>query len=206
MTAVRLVLASSSPRRAELLRAAGYSFDTVVVDIDESVRAGEDAAAYVRRLAMEKSARAQEVVAGAARPTPQAGRPRAAEDCVVIGADTAVVVDGAILGKPSSADDGVRMLRLISGRRHLVLTGVSLRRNEVEAGGVESTSVEFVRLGEDDLRWYLASGEGADKAGGYAIQGLASRFISRIEGSYSNVVGLPVARVHHLIGCLASAQ
>jgi septum formation protein len=193
MAAVRIVLASASPRRAELLRAAGYQFDTLAVDIDESPRDGESADTYVRRLSMEKSARAQERLAAEAD---------AAEPPIVLGADTAVVVGREILGKPRDRGDAERMLRLLSGRRHVVLTGVSLRRNGIEAGGVESTSVEFVRLGEDDLLWYLASGESADKAGGYAIQGLASRFISRIDGSYSNVVGLPVARVHHLIGAL----
>ena len=193
IAAMRIVLASGSPRRADLLRAAGYQFDTLAVDIDESARAGETADAYVRRLAMEKSARAQTLLAATAS---------TAELPVVLGADTVVVVDSEVFGKPRDRADAERMLRLLSGRRHLVLTGVSLRRNGIESGGVESTSVEFIRLGEDDLRWYLASGEGADKAGGYAIQGLASRFIAGIDGSYSNVVGLPVARVHHLIGCL----
>ena len=174
---MRLILASASPRRAELLRAAGYVFDVVAVDIDERVWTGERAEDYVRRLAMEKSARA------------------VASGCVILAADTAVVVDGAILGKPAGDVDARRMLEQLSGRDHEVLTGISLRCESVELGAVESTIVSFSRLSPEDLDWYVASGEGRDKAGGYAIQGLASRFIPRIDGSYSNVVGLPVHRV-----------
>jgi len=178
---MRLILASASPRRAELLRAAGYSFEIVVVDVDERVRPDEPPQDYVRRLAMEKSARARE-----------AGE-------VILAADTAVVVDGDILGKPVDNGDARRMLRRLSGREHEVMTGVSLRAAEVELGCVETTRVEFARLSTDDVDWYVRSGEGKDKAGAYAIQGLASRFIPRISGSYSNVVGLPVARVAMLL-------
>jgi septum formation protein len=174
---VRLVLASASPRRAALLRAAGFTFDTFPVDVDETVRPGEAAYAYVRRLAMEKSARA----------------------LVIIGADTAVVVHGEILGKPRDTADAERMLRRLSGRRHEVMTGVSVRSANVERGGVETTAVECLALADADVSWYVASGEGNDKAGAYAIQGLASRFMARIEGSYSNVVGLPVHTVHKLL-------
>jgi septum formation protein len=115
-----------------------------------------------------------------------------------------VVVDNAILGKPAGAADAAQMLRLLSGRRHQVLTGVSLRRNVFEIGRVETTAVEFSRLSDDDIAWYVASREGLDKAGAYAIQGLASRFVPRIDGSYSNVVGLPVAAVVELLGEIAS--
>jgi nucleoside triphosphate pyrophosphatase len=181
---VRLILASASPRRAELLRAAGYVFDIMAVDIDERVRTGERAEDYVRRLAMEKSARAG---------------PYDDETLVVLAADTAVVVDGTILGKPADDADARRMLEQLSGRDHEVLTGISLRSKSIELGGVESTIVSFSRLSSDDVDWYVASGEGRDKAGGYAIQGLASRFIPRISGSYSNVVGLPVHRVAELM-------
>jgi septum formation protein len=180
---VRLVLASASPRRAELLRAAGFSFDTVIVDVDERVRPGEAPGDYVRRLALEKSARAL----GSSR------------DVIVVGADTAVVVDGAILGKPADDEEARRMLRRLSGRDHQVLTGISLRTGSAELGGVDTTAVWFAPLSADEIEWYVASGEGRDKAGGYAIQGLASRFIPRIEGSYTNVVGLPVARVAALL-------
>jgi septum formation protein len=175
---VRLVLASASPRRAELLRAAGYEFTTLAVEVDESVRADEPPSAYVRRLAAEKSAAALAL---------------AGIDALVLGADTTVVVDAEILGKPRDEPDAAAMLRRLSGRRHEVLTGLSLRRGAFEVGCVEVTTVEVDRLSEDDVAWYVSSGEGLDKAGGYAIQGLASRFIPRIEGSYSNVVGLPVA-------------
>lgn len=180
---MRLVLASASPRRAALLRAAGFEFDTVVVDVDETVRAGEAPSAYVRRLAAEKSARAAAVRPGA----------------VILGADTAVVIDGEILGKPRDDREAAAMLHRLSGARHDVMTGMSLRRGGFEVGRVETTAVRFATLTPDDIARYIASGEGRDKAGAYAIQGLASRFIPRIEGSYSNVVGLPVAGVWELL-------
>jgi septum formation protein len=183
---MRLVLASASPRRAELLRAAGFSFETVVADVDERAKADEPPSIYVRRLAAEKSAAALAVVRDPA--------------AIVLGADTTVVVDGAILAKPESDAESAAMLRRLSGRPHQVLTGISLRRGPQEVGRVDSTTVHFVRLSDEDVLWYVASGEGRDKAGAYAIQGLASRFIPRIEGSYSNVVGLPVAAVVELLG------
>jgi septum formation protein len=196
---VHLVLASASPRRAELLRAAGYSFDIVAVDIDERARDGESPALYVRRLAAEKSA------AGSAATGVASGVSRTeTESMVILGADTAVVVDDEILGKPRDDDDAARMLRRLSGRQHHVLTGISLRRGAYEIGRVISTIVEFTPLTDGDISWYLASGEGRDKAGAYAIQGLASRFIPRVDGSYSNVVGLPVAAVHELLVDIAS--
>jgi septum formation protein len=202
---VRLILASASPRRAELLRAAGYTFDTVVVDIDERVRPGETPEAYVRRLATEKSAVASgfpglSVAEGS--PTtagPVKAGPHDHRRCVVLAADTAVVVDSTILGKPLDDADLRRMLELLSGREHRVLTGISLRSGLLERGGVESTAVWFAPLTRAEIAWYVASGEGRDKAGGYAIQGLGARFIPRIDGSYSNVVGLPVHRVGRLM-------
>jgi len=127
------------------------------------------------------------------------------EDAVVLGADTAVVFDGEIFGKPVDAADAERMLRRIAGRRHAVLTGVSLRLGDRELRGVETTAVDVMPLSDADVAWYCGSGEGSDKAGAYAIQGLASRFITRIEGSYANVVGLPIAMVFDLIRRLASA-
>jgi len=186
------VLASASPRRAELLRVAGYHFETLAVDLDESVKAGEAPAAYVARLARDKSAAAlRELVGPAPHETQQA--------LVVLGADTTVVVDGEILGKPADDRDSVAMLKKLSGRRHEVLTGVSLRTATGEWGRVETTSVYMTELSADDIAWYVESGEGKDKAGGYAVQGLASRFIPRIDGSYANVVGLPVAAVAELL-------
>lgn len=172
---MRLLLASVSPRRADLLRAAGYEFDVLPADVDESVLPGEKPEAYVRRVAEAKAA----AVASKA-----GGR-------IVLAADTVVVVDGRILGKPVDDAEAVRMLRLLSGRRHEVMTAITLNGECV----VETSAVELAYLTAAEIDWYVATGEPRDKAGAYAIQGLASRFVTRIEGSYSNVVGLPVALV-----------
>jgi septum formation protein len=185
MNVHRLVLASASPRRAELLRGAGFVFDVIVADVDESVRAGETPRDYVMRLA---EAKASAVVARAA------GRP-------VLGADTVVVIDGAILGKPAGDEDAKRMLRLLSGKSHQVLTGVCLlggRADRPARTEVATTTVEFAPLTAAEIDWYVGSGEPADKAGAYAVQGLASRFVTRLDGSYSNVVGLPVPSVYRM--------
>ena len=197
---MRLILASQSPRRAELLRAAGYEFTVQTVDVDESLRPGEAPREYVLRLASAKS------TAGLTAVEDRAG-------VSVLGADTVVVSGRDILGKPRDAEDAARMLRRLSGRTHQVVTGVSMRTAGDELSTVETTAVTFVPLSEDQIAWYVASGEGSDKAGAYAIQGLASRFVTRIEGSYSNVVGLPVAAVEQLIirlrrgaGILASGR
>lgn len=213
---MRLILASASPRRAELLRAAGYTFEVVVADVDESIRPGEAPAIYVRRLAAEKSAAAQSVVSGFSRTSDARadGPPKGGEgppkgghyQAVVIGADTTVVVDGTILGKPRDEEDGRAMLQRLSGKVHQVLTGVSLRQGAYETGRVETTSVTFRVLTDEDISWYVASGEGRDKAGGYAIQGLASRFIPSIAGSYANVVGLPVQCVDELLRSLLASR
>ena len=194
---MRLVLASPSPRRADLLRAAGFTFDVLVVNVDERIRPGEMPQGYVRRLAMEKTAAASAVLA-----------PPVSDICL-LGADTAVVIDGDILGKPRDAAEAAEMLRRLSGRWHQVMTGVSVRVGARETGRVEVTAVEFAALNAEQVAWYIASGEGRDKAGAYAIQGLASRFIPKIDGSYSNVVGLPVACVFELVegmGLLASRR
>jgi septum formation protein len=193
---VRLILASASPRRAELLRAAGYAFEIVVADVDESIRAGEAPATYVRRLGAEKSAAAQSSVGSGVG----SGVP------VILGADTTVVVDGEILGKPRDDAEAATMLRRLSGRCHEVLTGVSLRQGAYEVGRVETTVVHVRDLSEQEVGWYVDSQEGRGKAGAYAIQGLASRFIPRIEGSYSNVVGLPVACVAELMTSLLASR
>ena len=180
---VRLVLASASPRRADLLRAAGVVFDVRAANVDETIAPGEAPEAYVRRMAEAK--------AGAIA--------REVDDAAVLGADTIVLVDAAILGKPRDPTDARRMLTLLSGRAHEVLTSVTLVMPDGDAlpriTRVERTTVEFSPLTEAELDWYVASGEPLDKAGAYAIQGLASRFVTRIDGSYSNVVGLPVATV-----------
>ena len=183
---MRLILASQSPRRAELLGAAGFEFTVQTVDVDESLRPGESPRDYVARLASEKSAAGLAALADPA-------------DVSVLGADTVVVNGRDILGKPRDAEDAARMLRRLSGRTHQVFTGVSARTAGEELSAVEMTAVTFVPLSEDQIAWYVASGEGSDKAGAYAIQGLASRFVTKIEGSYSNVVGLPVATVEQLI-------
>ena len=216
MGVVRLILASASPRRAELLRTAGFEFEVVAVSVDETVRDGESPAAYVRRLAADKSF----VASGFSRTIdgppkgghhigddmegpPKGGR-HTSDDAIILGADTTVVVDGEILGKPRDDGDAAAMLRRLSGRRHEVLTGVSLRRAAYEVGRVETSAVYFAPLSTDEIAWYIASGEWRDKAGAYAIQGLASRFIPRIEGSYSNIVGLPVACIHELMAGIPS--
>ena len=182
---MRLILASQSPRRAELLRAGGFEFDVQSVEVDERRRPGEPPRDYVRRLASEKSAAGLAAV-------------EAPDRAMALGADTAVLSGEEILGKPSDAEDAARMLRRLSGRTHEVVTGVSLRSATEELILVESTRVTFIALSEEQIAWYVASGEGADKAGAYAIHGLASRFVTRVEGSYSNVVGLPVALVYNL--------
>jgi septum formation protein len=202
---MRLVLASASPRRADLLRAAGYIFDTLAVDLDERVLPGEAPPAYVARLAREKSAAAMQRFMERARTCGGADR-AALHDVVILGADTTVVVDGEILGKPHDDREAAALLNKLSGRAHEVLTGVSVRTSAGEWQQVDSTSVYMTALSPQDVAWYVASGEGLDKAGGYAVQGLASRFIPRIDGSYSNVVGLPVATVEALLREAASAR
>jgi len=181
-----LILASASPRRADLLRAAGIEAEIRPADVDESVYVGESPEGYACRLAREKA------LAVSAR----------APGRFVLGADTIVVVDATILGKPSNPDDARRMLRLLSGRRHAVITGVALVGSAHPTAQVTSraasTTVEFASLSEGEINWYVATGEPTDKAGGYAIQGLASRFVTRVEGSYSNVVGLPIALVYQM--------
>ena len=181
------------------MRAAGFTFETIVTQVDERLRAGERPATYVRRLAAEKSGAA---MAAVARNFQRRGRPGAERpplQTIVLGADTTVVVDGEILAKPQDDDEVAAMLARLSGRWHEVLTGISLRSDAIEVGRVETTRVQFASLSAADIGWYVRSGEGRDKAGAYAIQGLASRFIPRIEGSYSNVVGLPISAVVDLL-------
>ncbi|MGA7693635.1 MAG: Maf family protein [Candidatus Sulfotelmatobacter sp.] len=198
-----VILASASPRRQELLRNAGIPFTVQPADIDETPLAGESPRACAERLAREKAL-------AVFRRRPQ--------DCV-LGADTIVVVDDAILGKPRDAMDAARMLRMLAGRTHAVITGVCLVGPAASgqlpvASGTETelttssrqmaitsatTLVTMCDLSDDEIRDYVASGEPMDKAGAYAIQGVASRWIPRIEGDYSNVVGLPVALVYAML-------
>jgi septum formation protein len=187
-----IVLASASPRRQELLRSAGIAFVVQAADIDEAPLPGESARACAERLAREKA-----LAVWRARP----------EDAV-LGADTVVVVDEMILGKPVDAADAARMLRMLSGRVHEVITGVcvvkSVPGSQLPATShteisSETTLVTMNPMSDAEIRAYVATGEPMDKAGAYAIQGLASRWIPRIEGDYSNVVGLPVARVWKML-------
>jgi septum formation protein len=180
-----LVLASQSPRRAEILRQAGISFTVRAADVDEAPLEGEPPEDYVTRLAKAK-AEAVEALAGE----------------TVLGADTAVVIDGEILGKPADATDARRMLEALAGRRHEVLTGVCLKRGGREALDWASTNVWFCDMTAHEIDEYVASGEPMDKAGAYAIQGLASKYIDKIEGCYFNVVGLPISLVRRLLRSL----
>ena len=177
----RLILASASPRRRELLSQAGVDFEVRPVDIDETVRPGESPAGFVVRLAREKAAAAA------------ANHPRAP----VLAADTVVVLGDQILGKPAGPEDAARMLGLLSGRVHQVLTGFCLLEPSFSRDATDyvSTDVEFRPLSEADIRNYVDSGECLDKAGAYAIQGRGASLTRRINGSYTNVVGLPLAEV-----------
>ena len=181
-----LVLASASPRRRELLAQAGYSFEVHPAHIPEEPYPNEDPAAYVTRLAREK---AQAVYN-------ELGDPQA----TVLGADTTVALDDLILGKPESPADAARMLRLLSGRTHRVLTGVALVTATSTEVAAEVTAVQLLTLTDEEIDAYIATGEPMDKAGAYAIQGRAARWIPRIEGCYFNVVGLPIALVSSLLG------
>jgi septum formation protein len=182
---VRLILASASPRRADLLRAAGFDFEIFPATVDERLLPGETPSDYVQRLAIAKTA--------------EVWRASQAGDLAVLGADTAVVVDTAILGKPRDEDEAREMLERLAGQTHEVLTGVSIRTNREEVHYVETTSVAFAPMSQAEIAWYVSTGEGQDKAGAYGIQGLASRFVVKIEGSYPNVVGLPIASVSAIL-------
>ena len=180
----RIVLASASPRRAELLRAAGIDFEVQPPDVDEAIATGESPNEYVSRLAEAKARLVYE------RDVRR----------IVLAADTAVVVDADVLGKPLDENDASRMLRRLSGRTHEVLTAISVfHPGQIVDTRVDTTTVELAPLSGTDINWYVSSGEPMDKAGAYAVQGLASRFVTRIEGSYSNVVGLPVALVYQML-------
>ena len=179
----KLVLASSSPRRTELLNRAGWPHEVLVAGIDESVRPQEGPAAYVMRLARSKAEAVAERL----------------DEGLVLGADTTVVIDNQILGQPRDDADAKRMLKLLNGKWHEVLTGVAL----VRVGGEtrvahETTRVRFAEMSESEIDWYVASGEPVGKAGAYGIQGKAALFIEEIEGDYFNIMGLPIRLVYKL--------
>jgi septum formation protein len=183
----KLVLASKSPRRAEILGAVGWKFEAVAANIDETRMESEDAGSYVKRLAQTKA----ETVAK-----------RISHHGLVLGADTVVVIDGEILGQPRNDEDARRMLRLLNGKWHEVVTGVAL----VGGGNPprvfvdhETTRVRFCEMSADEVDWYVSTGEPSDKAGAYAIQGRGGLFIEEIQGDYFNIVGLPVRLVYELM-------
>lgn len=181
---VSLVLASGSPRRKELLEQLGYDFDIVLPDIEEIKQANEQARDYVQRLALEKA---------------QAGLALAKPDSVVLGSDTVVVCDDQVLEKPNSFEDAKHMLTRLSGRHHQVMTAVSVVSALRQQSVVVITDVWFKPLTQKEIEQYWQSGEPCDKAGGYGIQGLGGRFVTRIEGSYHAVVGLPLFETDQLI-------
>jgi septum formation protein len=177
-----LILASQSPRRREILRNAGIAFEARPSGIEEEREAGEAAAGYAERLARDKAAAVEAMVGE-----------------WVLAADTIVVCGEVVLEKPASQQDAIRMLRMLSGRWHEVMTGVCVRQGNRSWSEVEVTRVRFVEMSDAEMAEYAESGEPMDKAGGYAIQGLASKFIDRVEGCYFNVVGLPVSRVVRML-------
>lgn len=180
-----IILASKSPRRAELLRAAGWSFTAVAANIDETRHAAENAISYVRRLAQSKAEKVAQQF----------------PDDLVLGADTTVVIGDEILGQPGDAATAQRMLKLLSGKWHQVLTGVALIRaadNRIRVDH-QVTRVRFAELTQDEIDWYVNTGEPLDKAGAYGIQDRAAPFIEEIQGDYFNIVGLPMRLVYELI-------
>ena len=176
----RIILASGSPRRSEILTAVGWAFDKQVPSIDEAPISGESARDYVARLAVEKAQAVSKDSAGR----------------IVLGADTTVVVDGEIIGKPEDLEDARRMIKMLAGRSHEVLTGIALVRDDRVVSGVESTTVTFSTMTDDEIDFLAVNGDPLDKAGAYAVQAQAALFIEGIEGDYWNVVGLPIGLVY----------
>ena len=190
-----LVLASASPRRRELLAQAGFIFHVHPAHIPEDPLPGEDPIAYVTRLAREKAQAVYRELL-----SEESGPPR-----VVLGADTTVTLDNQILAKPADPADAARMLRLLSGRTHHVITGVAVVTAERTEVAAEVTGVRFLTLSDDEIESYVATGEPMDKAGAYAIQGRAARWIPRVQGCYFNVVGLPLALVSTMLASVNGA-
>jgi septum formation protein len=186
----RLILASASPRRRELLTQAGFTFEVRPAHVNEDPRANEDPISYVVRLARDKAQSVYAQIASESSDTPPV---------VVLGADTTVTIDGLILAKPEDATDAIRMLRMLSGRTHRVITGVAVVSAKGTQVAAEVTGVQFLTLSAEEIAAYIATGEPMDKAGAYGIQGLAAKWIPRIEGCYFNVVGLPLALVSTIL-------
>ncbi|MDR1731830.1 MAG: Maf family protein [Synergistaceae bacterium] len=193
-----ILLASGSPRRRELLRGMGWNFRVVVPEADETILPEESPAELCVRLSGLK-ARAVRDMETNMEMNMETNKKQSRKNFLVIAADTVVVVDGSILGKPLDDDDALRMLRLLQGRSHEVLTGVSVLWGERSRSGFERTLVTFRPLSEAEMRAYAATGEGRDKAGAYAIQGRGSLLVSSIEGDYFNVVGLPLCRLGRML-------
>jgi septum formation protein len=189
---MRLILASASPRRAELLTSAGFTFEVAPAQVDETPWPGEAPEAYALRVARDKASAA---VDGSRKP-----------GSIVLAADTVVAAAGRILGKPRNNEDAASMLRLLSGAVHDVHTAVVTLSTLGERSEIETTRVRFLPLTDAEIAWYVASGEPEGKAGAYAIQGRAARFVDRIEGSWSNVVGLPISTVYRLLQGAADAD
>ncbi len=189
---MKLILASTSPRRAEILRNAGFVFDALPTHADETRRPSEAAEDYVRRIAEAKAQAARELV------------PATGELAIVIAADTVVLAEGQILMKPQDAADARRMLRMMSGKSHELLTGLATLRlpDGAQTLNIERTRVELLPISDDEIENYLRMGESFDKAGAYGIQGVAGRFVARIDGCYFNVMGLPLSRVWRAIRAL----
>lgn len=183
---MKLILASSSPRRAEILRNAGIAFEVVATHVDETRRPGEPPGDYVRRLAASKARAALEILNGAG---------------IAIGGDTVVLVDGSVLGKPTSAADARETLHRLGGRTHEVLSGLAAIRlpGGVERVVEETTRVTFAPLSTEEIEDYIATGEPFGKAGAYAIQGRAGKFVTRVDGDYFNVMGLPLPRLYAVL-------
>ena len=193
-----LILASASPRRSELLTQAGFSFRVHPAHIPEDLLEGEDPLAYVTRLAREKALAVFRELSALEDSVGSEGQD-GQSSLVVLGADTTVTLDDHVLAKPEDAADAARMLRLLSGRTHRVITGVALATVEGVEVAAESTAVRFLELSDEEIAAYVATGEPMDKAGAYAIQGRAARWIPRIEGCYFNVVGLPLSLVSAML-------
>jgi septum formation protein len=200
-----LVLASASPRRRELLAQVGYRFTIHPAQIPEDPLPRESPEGYVTRLAQEKAEAVYRELMAANECTNKESLD--GQSCLtVLGADTTVTLDDAILGKPADAADAARMLRMLAGRKHRVMTGVAVVSAAGTKAAAETTEVEFLAMSEAEIAAYIASGEPMDKAGAYGIQGRAARWIPRVDGCYFNVMGLPLALVCRLLGPAEALQ